>query len=233
MYKIIILNFALLLTTLCATAQQDTLFFKQGKEYYKKGNYKKAIKYYTKAIKINPKYELGYINRGISYGQRKKYEKALTDYNTSLNLNPKSSDTYKAIGVLYEMKKNPEMALINYDKAIQLDSLNAFAYNNKGTIFCEREDYKKGEYYFLKAIKYGSKEEIGLFYFNLGHLHLLMKKHEKAIEELSHSIKFNYIVKETYLYRAEAYDALNKHEEADEDRKKVKSAPKWKMFNLY
>ena len=83
-----------------------------GNEEFKKGNYQKAIKFYTEAIsKYNPSLtnhilifiELKgysgnaaiYTNRAASYIQLKDFTKALADCNQALNLNPQFGKAYK------------------------------------------------------------------------------------------------------------------------------------------
>lgn len=201
---------------------QDTLLYKQGKEQLDKKNYKDAIKYFTQAIEVNLKYAKAYHDRGICFDHRKKFKEALKDYEMASYLKPKDSDTYNAMGVVYQEMKNIEEALMSYNKAIKYDSLNADAWNNRAVIFNDRGEYVKAEHDYLKAIKCSKKEKLGMSYTNLGAMYIDMKKYKNAIEELTHAIELNWTDKDTYLYRASAYDAIGKTKEADEDRKKAK-----------
>ncbi len=53
-----------------AYAQTAETFNKLGDVKYEQGNYKEAIEYYSKAIKINPKYAAAHYNRGLAKIQR-------------------------------------------------------------------------------------------------------------------------------------------------------------------
>ena len=211
-------------------AQQDTLLYKQGKEQFDKKNYKKAIKCFSQAIELKKKYAEAYYGRGLCYFDKSKYKKTLKDFELASNLKPKDSDYYNAIGELYVIMKNTEEAIMNFNKAIKYDSLNAGAWNNRAATFYDREDYIKAEHDYLKAISYGKKENKGMYYTNLGAMYLYIKKYESAIEELTHAVELNYTDKDTYLYRAKAYDALGKTKEADEDRKKARDFKIAKRF---
>ena len=48
---------------------------------------KETIKYYDKAIKLNPNYSMAYNNRGISKAKLNMYEEAIKDYNKAIELN--------------------------------------------------------------------------------------------------------------------------------------------------
>ena len=47
---------------------QYYLVFNKGKEYHDSGDFKKAIKYYSQAISINPNLPEAYANRAALYG---------------------------------------------------------------------------------------------------------------------------------------------------------------------
>jgi len=55
-------------------------------------NLKKAIKDFSKAIELNPKYANGYKNRGLSYKKIGKKEQARKDFYVSKKLEAKSND---------------------------------------------------------------------------------------------------------------------------------------------
>jgi tetratricopeptide (TPR) repeat protein len=60
----------IVLFTGCATTQppQDaTAYYDRGVDYYRKGQYDKAISDFNRALEINPRYAEAYINRGITY----------------------------------------------------------------------------------------------------------------------------------------------------------------------
>jgi len=66
-----------------------SIYFFRGQIY---GKYKyedaKAIKDYTKAIELQPKYSRAYLNRALSYSMLKEHDKAIADYNKMVELRP-------------------------------------------------------------------------------------------------------------------------------------------------
>jgi tetratricopeptide (TPR) repeat protein len=60
----------------------------KGNEYFKKGDYEKAIENYTYACEIDPKNHLYYTNRSLCYASMKRWDKSLRDADKSIALNP-------------------------------------------------------------------------------------------------------------------------------------------------
>jgi tetratricopeptide (TPR) repeat protein len=58
----------------------------KGNEEFKKGNYEKAIEFYTYATEMDPKNHVYYTNRSLCYASMKKWEKSLRDAEKSVSL---------------------------------------------------------------------------------------------------------------------------------------------------
>jgi len=76
-------------------------WFSRGYESYTLKLYNKAIKYYTKAIEINPKLAEAFNNRGIAYSEKGLYTKAIEDYTKATQINPKDAEVYYNRGLAY------------------------------------------------------------------------------------------------------------------------------------
>ncbi|MGA1825054.1 MAG: tetratricopeptide repeat protein [bacterium] len=91
-----------------------------GVSCYYKGDLNEALKYYKKAIQMDPDYFESYVNIGIVYKKQDKLKDALTSYKKALALNPDSPELYYNIGILYDHAayyKNAEKA---YEKFLTL-----------------------------------------------------------------------------------------------------------------
>lgn len=64
--------------------------------------YQEAIRFFTKAIEINPSYAQGWCNRGLAYQYLKDYDKARSDYMQSKKIDP---DYKNAIDLLNDLDK--------------------------------------------------------------------------------------------------------------------------------
>jgi len=68
------------------TAQAEK-YKEQGNDEFKKGNFDKAIEYYTYATEMDPRNHVFFTNRALCYEKMKKYDKALRDAEKSVALN--------------------------------------------------------------------------------------------------------------------------------------------------
>jgi tetratricopeptide (TPR) repeat protein len=87
--------------TLCATGVWADSY-SRGNDYYRKGEYDRAIADYTKAIKLDPKHAFFYNNRGIAYGKKGDRKQAIADYRKALEIDPsyqRAKNNLKRLGV--------------------------------------------------------------------------------------------------------------------------------------
>ena len=165
----------------------STLLNTQGVSFYFKGNYERALEYYSKSLairkKIADKKGMGtsYGNIGNIYDDQGNYEKALEYHSKSLSIEKELGDkkgmgfSYNNIGIIYSNQGNYEKAL-EYDlkslairKKIGDKKGMAASYNNIGAIYKNQGNYEKALEYFRESI--AVKEEInapvGTQYFNI------------------------------------------------------------------
>ncbi|MBR6669176.1 MAG: tetratricopeptide repeat protein [Ruminococcus sp.] len=83
----------------------ETLF-NHGYSYYTRGEYKKAIDQYTKAIAIDPKRASAWYNRAVSYFKLGNFEKMIKDMDKAIELEP---DNEK-----YIFERNVQQKSLNY-----------------------------------------------------------------------------------------------------------------------
>lgn len=95
-------------------------FFEQGKKNSTVENAGSAIEYYSKAIKLNPKFAKAYNNRGIAYVWEKKYDLALADFNMAIELDPKNGKAYNNRAIVYAYQGETDKARADLHKAKSL-----------------------------------------------------------------------------------------------------------------
>jgi tetratricopeptide (TPR) repeat protein len=61
----------------------------------------KKIKYFTKALELNPDLTSAYEKRGLLYFYKEEYEKAIRDFGTYLDLAPAKAEAYRMLGMGY------------------------------------------------------------------------------------------------------------------------------------
>jgi tetratricopeptide (TPR) repeat protein len=94
-----------------------------------------AIKEFSRAIQLNPKYQNAYFSRAIAYKQVQEFQKSLADYNQVILLNPKFSESYYNRALLKDDKLNDiQGALADYNQAILLNPKDSAAYYNRAIL---------------------------------------------------------------------------------------------------
>jgi pentatricopeptide repeat protein len=88
-----------------------------GTIYYARKNFRRAISYYNRAIKItpqDPKSASIYSNLGTAYFARKQYKEAAEAFQTALSLDPEVFEHRSSFGVLLEERNVEERAKYHY-----------------------------------------------------------------------------------------------------------------------
>lgn len=113
------------------TPAPDFAFYrKRADESVVKGEYDLAVNDYNKAIELNPKDAIAYLNRGRAFHNKTNYDLAIADFNKVIEINPKELSAYLNRGDAFEKKGNPQQALGDYKKVVEIDANNEAAKNN-------------------------------------------------------------------------------------------------------
>ncbi len=128
------------------SAQTAEDFFKKGLEKQNVNKFEIAIDAYTKAIKMDTKYEGAYLNRGVCKYELKNFKGAIEDYDKVLELNA----TYPAVLLNRALAK---IAISDYEGA--LADLNKAISQNAEKVLLSVEYYERGVVY----IKLGKNKE--------------------------------------------------------------------------
>jgi tetratricopeptide (TPR) repeat protein len=98
-----------------------------------------AIKYFSWAIQLQPRYTFAYFRRAYAYDQVQELQKSLSDYNQAILLNPRYVEAYNGRANLKGEKLNDLTgALADYNMALALDSRYAEAYNGRAVLKGEK-----------------------------------------------------------------------------------------------
>ncbi|MBZ4033711.1 tetratricopeptide repeat protein [Flavobacterium sp. 17A] len=121
------------------------------KNYYlaidesKKQNYKGAIEFYKKAVKIDPNFAFAYDNMGICYRRLEQYDLAIDAYEKSLKIDPNGLMPLQNIAVVYSYKKEYKKAVKTYEKLSQIEPNNPEVFYGIGQMYAlHLNDQEKG-----------------------------------------------------------------------------------------
>ena len=66
-------------------------YYNRGNAHKDKGDNDRAIKDYSEAIRLDPKYVVAYFNRGSVYSYKGDYDRAIKDFDEAIRLDPKDA----------------------------------------------------------------------------------------------------------------------------------------------
>lgn len=126
-------------------------YFLKSKEFLEKGNFKKALNYVNKALRIN-RLNCEYFNlKGVIFKNMGRFKEAVIFYKKALRLNPKNPQVYNNLGVLFGLLKRDKEAEFYFKKSLEFDKDNFEANMNLGFFYLKKGEKAKARYYFLKA----------------------------------------------------------------------------------
>ncbi|MCB9460989.1 MAG: tetratricopeptide repeat protein [Anaerolineaceae bacterium] len=190
-------------------------YFERAYQAVKAGNYDKAIRDYSEAIRLNPQYAYAYNNRGVAYRNLEQYEQAIADYDQAIQLDPQYASAYYNRGYAYDELKQYEQAIADYDQAIQLDPQVADAYNNRGVAYYNLKQYEQAIADYDKAIQLDPQYADA--YYNRGSAYYDLKQYEQAIADYNKAIQLDLQNADAYNNRGSAYYMLNEYDLAIAD----------------
>ncbi|WP_337885667.1 tetratricopeptide repeat-containing serine protease family protein [Fischerella thermalis] len=114
-----------------ATPKADDFYIRAYNKYRQK-DYKGAIADYTEAIRLNPKYDEAYNDRGIARSELGDKQGAIADYNTAIKINPNLAQAYNNRGIARSELGDKQGAIADYNSALKINPNYAQAYGNRG-----------------------------------------------------------------------------------------------------
>jgi tetratricopeptide (TPR) repeat protein len=120
-----------------------------------------ALKYYERAVKVDPRYADAENNVGTIWYQRKKYEKAVKAYQKAIAIKSDMAVLYSNLGYAYFGDKKYEQAIFAFRQALTLDP-QLFEHNGSrsGSILQDRSVEDRGRFYFMLAKSYAQAGDL-------------------------------------------------------------------------
>jgi tetratricopeptide (TPR) repeat protein len=194
-------------------------YFKQGYEFYEKGDYELAIESFTKAIEINPLFEDAYGMRGYSHLQLMQYQEAIDDFTKAIEINPLNYTSFYNRGLSYKNLFQYHKSIIDYNKSIEINPSYESAYNGRGNSYNELKLYREAINDFTKAIEINSSYAYA--YNGRGNSYYGLKQYQKAINDYNKSIEINPFLSDVYHNRGISYHNLKLFQNAINDFSKA------------
>ena len=184
----------------------------------RKGDYQKAIDYYTKAIELNSQIADAYINRSAAYESTGDLDLALQDLDTALALEPKP-EAYNNRGNVYFTQNDYDRAVQDYEKALELEPDNTGAHIYRGHAFKNLALYDHAIREYNEALALNPSNANA--HTSIGIVHSLRGDHDDAIEHYEQALKLDSGDPFIYLNRGASYNAKGDYDSAEKDFSKA------------
>jgi len=188
--------------------------FKLAEKEYNKENYEKAILYYTQSIEKKEELAKSYNYRGMAYLYTEKISEAQKDLEHSFQLDPSDYRIYTSIARFCYITEQFEKALEYYNGALERNQNNYDLYGERAGVKAVLGLYNEAITDANFAVKNLPNDDTA--YLNRGYVYLRADDYEKAIKDLSLSLKIKKSQK-GYGNRGTAYALMKKYDLALSD----------------
>src|SRR3989454_2518083 len=128
-------------------------FNNRGNVYASKRDYDRAIRDYTEALRLNPKYAAAFRNRGRALVYKGDYDRAIADYNEAARLDPEDPHALIGRGIAYNAKHQYDLALRDFDPALRVCPACPLAVLNRAAAYVGKGDDGRAIQEFDVALK--------------------------------------------------------------------------------
>jgi Tfp pilus assembly protein PilF len=194
-------------------------------EYFNKGNEaedpEEKIKFYTKAIEINPYNAQYHYYRGMVYNAKSLFPLAIEDFNKAITHQENYPAAYQGRGDAYYQMGQFDVAIAEYTKAFSLDPRNAVVILKRGNAFLKKGQNEKALADFNESIRL--KPDYAIALNNRGLIFMRKGENGKALADYNQAIRSdpNYVL--AYKNRAALNERMGNKEQAAADRNKAKA----------
>jgi tetratricopeptide (TPR) repeat protein len=105
---------------------------RMGEDVANKSDYEQALKYFEKAIEMNPNNDFAWGDRGLMLDKLDRRDEAIESFSKALMIDPSNSITWHDKGLTLIKSNRLEESIECFDKAIELNGKYAKAWYNRG-----------------------------------------------------------------------------------------------------
>ena len=167
--------------------KEPSFYNAKGILHSKRKEYITAIKYYEKALAINPEDYIAWTNKGVGLSGLNKHQEADLAFDIAIKYKPDFYDAWFNKGICLIDLKQFEKAIAAFDKVILFDPENILAVVNKGGVLCNLGRYEEAIHILNQGLKIDqSNSSIKV---NIGAALISQSKFDHAIEILNDVIE--------------------------------------------
>jgi tetratricopeptide (TPR) repeat protein len=121
-----------------------------GRKWSTKGDLEHAVRDFSEAIRLDPKYPDSYAERGQALFKMGETERAIADYSAAIQRDPEHGSALRARGMAYLYRGSPDLALADLSRAIGLAERDPsmlapielfYARRSRASIYSSKQQY--------------------------------------------------------------------------------------------
>lgn len=147
--------------------------------YEQVGGFEEAVRYYRKALELQPNHQKALYNLAYSYQASGDVKTALELYDRLLHFYPKFAGAYLNMGVIYNTMGDSAKAEYMYQKVIRLEPNNAQAYLYLGYLNESTGELREALNDYEKAVEYNPQYSEA--YYNMGNVYAALHQYPEAV----------------------------------------------------
>jgi len=173
-----------------------------GNDFYRLGQYEKAVDHYAKALELNPALTETYFNRALAYARLGDYESALADASHVIDLDGSLHDAYYLRGRIWELSLNDKAAVADYEQALRLNPSFATASDQLRLIKARQWIYDE-----LRQVRGQIELEPcnGYLRFQFGQKLAMIGHHDDAVRALEQARANGFVLADLWVELGQAY----------------------------
>lgn len=160
-----------------------------GKAIADAGNVSEALRYYNRAIEMNPRFFIAYENRGNAKAKLGDYGGAIADYEETLRINPYHADGHYNLGNALAHEGKMREAVAQFKEAVRIRPRVAEYQNNLGYVLALLGKEDEAITHFREAIRL--KPDLADAHNNLGSALLSRGEIDGAINSYRAALRIN------------------------------------------
>jgi tetratricopeptide (TPR) repeat protein len=159
-----------------------------GVDYYRAGDYRKALEALDRSLALDPGYAPGWKMRGSVYDRQGDYSAAIRDLQTACRLDSTMSDAFFRLGVTFQKSGRDDQAERVYLRAVALDPDRIEALNNLADVCLRRGRGDDALPYLQRALSIDSTFASSIY--GLGYYFELKGQYDRAAFEYRRAMPY-------------------------------------------
>ncbi len=197
----------------------ETNYFRVGEEFSKQGEHENAIRWYRKALAINPNYAAAHANWGTCLMYQGKLDEAKEHLVRATQLNPDLSEPHCALGVVLWRQNKLSEAEESFREALRVNPNFALAHLHLGTLLLNLGRLDQAKEHLAEAVRLDPRDPFA--HFNLGAAYGRRQEPREAVVHFNRAIEqdpdfFPALVNLALIRAASKDDSLRNGEQAVE-----------------